>query len=337
MASSVSILAFDNTPASLRRLTDILCEAGYDVRSVRTGQMVLKAALSDPPDLILLDIRMPDMNGFELFRLLKFRPQLAYVPVIFVSDLLETEEKVQGFALGAADFVMKPYQREELLARVHTHIELHRLRNRLEELEKACSTTLLKLEQIIRTSILDSITAIVTMVELRDPYTAGHLKRVSEFAVAIAREMGLNEEMIESIRLAGILHDIGKIHIPAEILSKPGALKEPEMMIIREHTLNGFQILRSIEFPWPVAQIVLQHHERLNGSGYPYGLTADEMLLEAKIIAVADVAESMASHRPYRPARGIEAALQEIKRGELYDAAVVEVASALLTTGKYVA
>lgn len=339
MASSGSILAIDNTPASLKWLTDVLCEVGYDVRSVRTGQILLKAALSDPPDLILLDIRMPDMNGFELCRLLKSRPQLADIPVIFVSDLLATEEKIQGFALGAADFVTKPYQREELLARVHTHIELHRLRSRLEEMEKACSTALLKFEKIIRTSMFDSINALVTMMELRDPYTAGHLKRVSEFAVAIAREMGLNEEMIEGIRLAGVLHDIGKIHVPSEILSKPGALRGPEMMIIREHSLNGFEILRSIDFPRPVAQIVLQHHERLNGSGYPYGLTADEMLLEAKIIAVADVAEAMATHRPYRPALGIEAALQEIKehRGELYDAAVVDVAAALLATGKYLA
>lgn len=339
MASSGSILAVDDTPASLKLLTDILREAGYDVRSARTGQIALKAALSEPPELILLDIRMPDMDGFELCRLLKSRPQLADIPVIFVSALSETEEKVQGFALGAVDFVTKPYQREELLARVRTHIELHRLRSRLEEMVKARSAALIESEKKLRTSMFDSITALAAMVELRDPYTAGHQKRVSEFAVAIAREMGLNEQMIEGIRLAGVVHDVGKIRVPAEILSKPGALSGPEMMIIREHSLNGFEILRSIDFPWPVAQIVLQHHERLNGSGYPYGLAADELLLEAKIIAVADVAEAMATHRPYRPALGIEAALQEIKehRGELYDAAVVDVAAALLATGKYLA
>jgi putative nucleotidyltransferase with HDIG domain len=339
MTSKGNILAVDDTPASLKLLTDILREAGYDVRSAIAGDIALQSAQMERPELFLLDIRMPEMDGFELCRRLKADEHLKDIPIIFVSALSETEDKVQGFSLGGVDFVTKPYQREELLARVHTHLELRRLRHHLEDMVEERSQALIESEKRLRTSLFDSITALAAMVELRDPYTAGHQKRVSEFAVAIAREMGLNEQMIEGIRLAGVVHDVGKIRVPAEILSKPGALSGPEMMIIREHSLNGFEILRSIDFPWPVAQIVLQHHERLNGSGYPYGLTADELLLEAKIIAVADVAEAMATHRPYRPALGIEAALQEIKehRGELYDAAVVDVAAALLATGKYLA
>jgi len=170
-------------------------------------------------------------------------------------------------------------------------------------------------------------------VEVKDPYTAGHQRRVGNLARAIANEMGLPQEQIEGIRMAGLIHDLGKISIPAEILSKPGRLSDFEWGMIKMHPQVGYDILGEIEFPWPVAQMVLQHHERMDGSGYPQGLAGEDILLEAKILGVADVVEAMASFRPYRPARGLDKALEEISqnRGGLYDPEVVDVCLKLFT------
>jgi response regulator RpfG family c-di-GMP phosphodiesterase len=178
----------------------------------------------------------------------------------------------------------------------------------------------------LRRSLEESIQAIAATIEMRDPYTAGHQRRVAELAVAIARKMGLPEERVAGLHLAGIIHDLGKIHVPSDILSKPGRLSPIEFMLIKVHPQAGYDILKGIEFPWPIAQTVLQHHENLDGSGYPQGLKGDAIILEARILVVADVVEAMSSHRPYRPGLGLEAALVEITRlgGVLYDAAVVD-------------
>ncbi len=171
-----------------------------------------------------------------------------------------------------------------------------------------------------------TIQAMALTIEIRDPYTAGHQRRVSKLACAIAEEIGLPEEQIEGLRVAGDIHDIGKIYVPAEILSKPGQITAIEYGIIKTHPQVGYDILKTIKFPWPVAQIVLQHHERLDGSGYPLGLSGDQILKEARILIVADIVEAMSSHRPYRPAHGIDRALEEItqNKGIQYDADVVD-------------
>jgi len=180
-------------------------------------------------------------------------------------------------------------------------------------------------EKRLEASLIGTVQAISEITELRDPYTAGHQERVTELACAIGRTMGFAEDRLEGLRVAGLLHDIGKVSIPAEILSKPTALAETEMALIRQHSEAGARILENTPFPWPIAEMVLQHHERLDGSGYPHGLRGEEIALEARILAVADVIEAMSSHRPYRPGRGIEAALDEIRngRGILYDAEAV--------------
>ena len=178
----------------------------------------------------------------------------------------------------------------------------------------------------LQQALAGAIQAMGLTIEMRDPYTAGHQRRVSRLSCAIAADMALPQEQIEGIRMAGDIHDLGKIYVPAEILSKPGQLTAIEFSIIRTHAQVGYDILKSIEFPWPLAKIILQHHERMDGSGYPNGLKDDEILLEARIISVADVVEAMSSHRPYRPSHGIDKALEEITRnsGRLYDPAVVE-------------
>ena len=174
---------------------------------------------------------------------------------------------------------------------------------------------------------LDGIVlALMSAVEMRDPYTAGHQNGVAKLACAIAKELGLNEHSIEGLRIGSLLHDIGKLNIPSEILTKPGGLSDIEYKLMQTHPQFGFEILRSINFPWPIAQMVLQHHEKIDGSGYPQGLTGDKIMLEAKILTVADVVEPMSSHRPYRPALGMDAALAEIKKGRgiFYDAEVAD-------------
>ncbi|MBE3144797.1 MAG: PAS domain S-box protein [Planctomycetes bacterium] len=181
------------------------------------------------------------------------------------------------------------------------------------------------LEQV-RRAMQTTIQVLVTAVEIKDPYTAGHQRRMTNLARTMATEMGLPPEKIEGLRMAGVIHDIGKITLPVEILSKPTKLSDIELSLIREHVRLGYDILKDVESPWPLAEIVLQHHERMDGSGYPRGLKGEEILIEARIIAVADVVEAMASHRPYRPALGLDAALEEISknRGILYDPEVTD-------------
>lgn len=180
-----------------------------------------------------------------------------------------------------------------------------------------------------------TIELIASVSELRDPYTAGHQKRVAELAKFMAMKMRLSPESVDAVEMASLIHDVGKIKVPAEILSKPGPLDEVEYLLVKTHPQAGYNLLKDIDFPWPVAEIVLQHHERLDGSGYPQGLKGKEILQEARIIAVADVVEAMASGRPYRKALGIEAALKEIKsgRGTLYDEEAVDACLALFEEG----
>jgi PAS domain S-box-containing protein/putative nucleotidyltransferase with HDIG domain len=189
--------------------------------------------------------------------------------------------------------------------------------------QKDLKKTLNKRNQTIRGTFL----ALSLALEQRDAYTAGHQEQVSILACVIAREMGLDDDRIQGLHFAGMVHDIGKIAVPAEILAKPTKLSTIELGLIRQHAQTGYDILKDIDFPWPIADIVYQHHERINGSGYPQGLTEDKILLESKILAVADVVEAMTSHRPYRPGLGIDVALQEIEmhKGVLYDPQVVDV------------
>jgi putative two-component system response regulator len=336
-ANNDYILAVDDTPASLRLLTDILSSEGYQVRSAINGELALRAATAQPPQLVLLDVSMPGMDGFEVCRRMKQEPQLHDVPVIFVSALSETPEKLKGFDIGGVDYVTKPFQREELLARVRTHLELYRLNHHLEEMVEERTLSLSESEQRLKKNLLESVSAVAAMVELRDPYTAGHQKRVAQIADAIAHELDLSEEMIEGINIAGVVHDVGKISVPTEILSKPGKLNDPEFSLIKQHPDMGYEILKEIDFPWPIAQTIRQHHERLDGSGYPSGLSGDVILMEARILSVADVIEAMASHRPYRPGLGIENALAEIEseRGTKFDSDVVDAALRLFREKGY--
>ena len=204
----------------------------------------------------------------------------------------------------------------------------------------ALGTEFLKLEkefqqgiEDLRESLDETVEAIVSLSEKRDPYTAAHQRQVARLACAIAREIGLSEDRIKGVRVTGAIHDIGKISVPTEILSKPGKLTSEEFNLIKSHPRVAYDVLIKLEFPWPVAQTILQHHERLDGSGYPDGLSGEDIIIEAKILSVADVVEAMSSHRPYRPALGMDKALNEIiqNAGVLYDPKVVDACVRLFT------
>jgi putative nucleotidyltransferase with HDIG domain len=192
--------------------------------------------------------------------------------------------------------------------------------------------------QKLERGMLGTIKAVSVMSELRDPYTYGHEQRVGDLSGAIAAEMGLDANVVKGMQIAGYVHDIGKIVVPAEILAKPTKLTKAEFELIKSHPEQGYEVLKEIDFPWPVAQVALQHHERLDGSGYPQGLKGDQIILEARILAVADVVEAMAAHRPYRPSRGIDTALEEVVnyRGVKYDPAAVDACVRLFRERGYV-
>jgi putative nucleotidyltransferase with HDIG domain len=231
--------------------------------------------------------------------------------------------------LGLADkALMQTCDTLEQKVRLHT-IELAKANRQLQQVTASRARTEKKLKtgvERLKRSLEKTIIAIAAVTEIRDPFTAGHQKRVARLADAIAEEMGLSQARTERLRLAAMVHDIGKIHVPTEILMKPLNLSDPEFNIIEAHPQIGHDILYGIEYSRPIAKIVLQHHELLDGSGYPHGLSGDEIILEARILVVADVVEAMASHRPYRPAHGIGKALEEIlhHKGTLYDPYVVD-------------
>jgi PAS domain S-box-containing protein len=239
---------------------------------------------------------VPPFQGFErTYR----RKDGATFPVLIQDRLMKDEQgNITGIRCTIQDITDRKRAEETLQ---HT----------LESLRKAVGTT---------------IQVMVSAVETRDPYTAGHQSRSAELARAIATEMGLSRDQIDGIRMVGSIHDIGKLSIPAEILSKPTKLSELEFSLIKEHARQGYEILRNVESPWPLAEIVYQHHERMDGSGYPRHLKEDDIIMEARILAVADVVESMASHRPYRPALGLNSAMEEIEKnnGTLYDNTVAD-------------
>jgi len=332
---------------NLYLLETLLKGSGYEVVTAKDGVEALNGLKEESIDMIVSDILMPRMDGFQFCRECKKDESLKKIPFVFYTATY-TEEKDEEFALslGAEKFIVKPQEPEVFLKILKEITEAHKkgtlitpkepLREEeiylaeynkrlIKKLERKV-LDLEKSEKRLRKTMEDIIYTISKIAETRDPYTSGHQKNVSQIATFIAQEMKLPEDKIEGIRIASLVHDIGKISLPAEILNKPTKLSEIEYSLIKDHSQVGYDILKSIDFSYPIAQIILQHHERLNGSGYPNNLKDDKILLEAKIIGVVDVVEAMSSHRPYRPALGIDAALEEItqKKGILYDPEVVD-------------
>jgi putative nucleotidyltransferase with HDIG domain len=252
-------------------------------------------------------------------------------------------ERISAHPQQVANFLFSTFENlvfhNEELSR--TRQELRSSNDRLEERIREKTLSLeqevgerKRANEALKQTLNGTVVALARAVEMRDPYTAGHQMRVSELATRVALELGFSEDRLEGVRVMGLLHDIGKIIVPAEILTKPSKLTDYEFLFIKNHSQAGYDILKEIQFPWPVAAAVFQHHERLDGSGYPLGLSGDRIMMEAKILAVADVTESMSSHRPYRPALGTDAALEEImgNRAILYAPEAVDALVKILRT-----
>ena len=330
------VLIVDDNATNIDLLVNTLSEE-YRLGVAKNGPTDLEYTFKHKPDLVLLDIMMPEMDGYEVCSRLKADPETAAIPIIFITAMSETVSKTRGFELGAVDYITKPFHAAEVKARIRTHLSLEEMRLQLKSQNVLLEHQVAQKTTEIRDMLNASIRSMALIAEIRDPYTAGHQQRVAQLACAIAEKMGLAPKTIDGIRIAGILHDVGKIRIPVSILSRPGRLLEAELEMLRIHPQVSFDILKNIPFPWPVAQMVLQHHERLDGSGYPQGLIGDEILLEARILAVADVTEANSSFRPYRPARGIEAALTKMaqKKGKQYDADAVSACQDLFTRERF--
>ncbi|MCM2311965.1 MAG: response regulator [Steroidobacteraceae bacterium] len=358
------ILIADDRSEDRRLLRLVLERMGHEVIEAVNGQRALDLARTSTPDLVVSDILMPVMDGFTLCRKLQEDATLRRVPFLFVTATYG-EQRYQEFAsdLGAARVLLKPFEVQdlrEIVAEVLEQGPPHDATQRLELLnetdfhERHAMTVNWKLEEKVnelesanaklrasdahtRSLLTAMVETISKMVECRDPYTTGHERRVGELAAAIGLSLGYDESGVEGLRMGGYLHDVGKIAVPSEILTKPGRLTEIEFNMIKAHAQIGFDILSGIDFPWQVAEMARQHHERLDGSGYPRGLVGDAILPEARVLAVADVVEAMVSHRPYRPAVGLAKALAELERGRgsIYDPAAADACLHLLQTGSF--
>ena len=316
-------LIVDDEEPIKRLLQQFLAKNGYSCFTASNGEEALEILGKESVDVVITDIAMPKMDGIKLTKQIKKQYE---IDVIMMTGHVKDIAYREAITQGASDFIQKPLDLHEVLIRLQRVLREQFMRLKLNRALQESQETLNGL-----------INTLSSTIEARDPYTSGHQKRVTELAIAIAEEMELSEDKIAGIRMAGVIHDLGKIAIPAEILSKPSRLSEPEFNLIKSHSQVGFDILKNIRFPLPIANIVHQHHERMNGSGYPLGIAGNDILIESRVIGVADVVEAMSSHRPYRPSLGIDAALEEIMkdRGTFFDPDAVNACLKIIQEKKF--
>jgi putative two-component system response regulator len=351
------ILVVDDEPLILDTITRIFQMDNYAVFTAQSGREALAILDSIPIHVVVTDYCMPGMNGIDFLKeIRRHKPEIIRLVISGCSDI--------GPVIAAINeghiykFIPKPWNTDELKRIISEAVEYYssgqnviKQRNDLEKNNESLQILISHLSQIVSYQVSEledslvrikkvmenTIQAVAITMEKRDPYTAGHQRRTSELCCAIADLLDISERIKEGLRLAATIHDIGKISLPVEFLAKPTRLTDMEFEWIKTHVDAGYEILKEFEFPWPVAEIVYQHHERTDGTGYPRGLNGNDILLEARILAVADTVEAMASHRPYRNALGIEVALDEIKnnKGKKYDPYVSDACICLFEEQKY--
>ena len=343
-----TIMVVDDTPTNLKLLQEMLQEKSYLVLTFPRGAMALTAAADNPPDLILLDIQMPEMDGFEVCRRLKADEALKDIPVLFISALTETSDKVKAFAVGGVDYVSKPFQFEEVNARVETHLRLRRLQAELERHNLHLEDVVSEKVREISDSQLATINALTKLAESRDDDTGHHIERTRTFCKVLAEKLrenpryagSLDDTFIENLYHASSLHDIGKVGISDNILLKLGRLTPEEFEIIKTHSQIGARTLQTARNKYPLnaflnmgIAIAHSHHEKWDGSGYPDKLAGEEIPISARIMAVADVYDALRSKRPYKPAFTHEKACEIILEGtgRQFDPAVIDAFRAVET------
>ncbi len=325
-------LLVEDNPGDARLIVEMLSEVDSDIEleQCTTLSSAIERLADNSIEVVVLDLALPDSQGIDTFN--RLQTAAPHVAVIVLTGNSDTREAIRTVEEGAQDFLVKGRVDGEILTR---SIDYARSRKESELQLRSSKAELRESNEQLREMVYEVAEAMGRVVEARDPYTQGHQERVAHVAKLIAQEMGLPKEDVDAVEMAGLIHDIGKMCIPAEILSRPGSLTAIERGLIRQHPQSSYDILKDIAFPWPIADIALQHHERLDGSGYPQGLLGDDTLLAARILAVADVVEAMSSHRPYRPALGLEIAMGELRdHPSLYDRQAVEACVRLYESGR---
>jgi putative two-component system response regulator len=322
---TADVLIVDDTLANLQLLSALLKEEGYKVRPANSGALALQAIAQKKPDLILLDIKMPEMSGYEVCEVLKANPETKNIPVLFISALNDVADKIKAFKVGGLDYINKPFQFEEVKARVATHL---RLKAYEDDMQAKITDGIREIEALNQEIIDTQQELIYTMgqiCETRSHETGQHVKRVAEYSHLLAKLYGYEDT--ELIKQAASMHDIGKVAIPDSILNKPGALTAEEWSVMKTHSHLGFQML-SLSQHVPqrplfqlAATIALEHHEKWDGTGYPYGLKGEKISVPGRITAVADVFDALGAMRCYKPARSLDEILDifQQQKGKHFD------------------
>ncbi|MBI2236225.1 MAG: HD domain-containing protein [Magnetospirillum sp.] len=317
----VPLLLVEDNAGDARLIQVMLGEVGgFRISWVDRLSKALAAIPGGAFSAVLLDLSLPDALGMEgVDAIRRLAPTL---PVVILTGLDDEEMGRRAVRHGCQDYLVKGQGEGNLIRRTLIYA-MERVAVEEERRQNA---------ERVKRILMQTVRTISLALEMRDPYTTGHQRRVAQLAVAIGRKLGFDECRLEGLKTGSLIHDIGKLHVPAEFLSRPGSLSVEAFQVIKMHPTLGAEIVRNIEFPWPVATMIHQHHERLDGTGYPCGIRGDDIILEARIIAVADVFEAIVSHRPYRPALGLQVALDEIRlhAGSRYDATVVDACLAVV-------
>jgi len=323
-----TILIIDDIPTNIRILEKKLLNENYSIMAAENGKKALEMIEKRKPDLILLDVLMPEMSGFEVCKILKHNPKTQSIPIIFLTAKTETEDIVEGFNLGAVDYVSKPFNYTELIARIKTHTELKHLQ---DNLEWAVSDRTKKLNialDELRAAHFETIKRLAQAADYRDNETGMHILRMSHYTRILGKAMGMNEQDCEQLRHASAVHDIGKIGIPDSILLKRGKLNQDEFEVIKTHCEIGAALLSDIDSDLCrlAEKIALTHHEKWNGKGYPDSISGTDIPLEGRIAAVSDVFDALTSVRPYKKAWSVDDAIKHLiqEKGQHFDPEIVD-------------
>ena len=318
---SLQVLMVNDLQDDVFPLIHQITKGGYSLIHERVDDLnsMKKALQKKQWDIVICNPKMDKFNVPSAIDLLK--ESKADIPLIIVSGTADEEAAEEFMRLGARDYVMKN-NLSRLCPVIERELDAVEIRDKCKWLENELQQTIDNFQYVLSVTMQFMVSA----MEAREPYKKGHQLRSANLACAIAEEIGLNQEIMQGLCMASSIYDIGNLTIPAEILAKPSKLTDIEFSLVKEHPQSGYEILKNVESSWPLAQIVQQHHERMDGSGYPQNLKGDDILMEARILAVSDVVESMTSNRVYRQALGIEAALEEIeeRKGILYDTDVAD-------------